>query len=90
MPAARPAQPHPLSPPPLPQALLQLPAVLSLLWQLSTERAGHIKFDEEVTWGGILSSTTAIFFYLYACAQQRAGRGGVKWDGGCGMVGVGE
>ena len=57
--------PHPCPNPPL-QAVLQVPSVLALLWYTAAYRAGSIHYEHSSSWAGVLSSTVAIYFYLYA------------------------
>jgi hypothetical protein len=50
------------------QAVLQVPSVLALLWFTDCQKAGSIEWDAAATWGGVLSSSTAIFFYIYSAS----------------------
>ena len=43
-----------------------MPSVLALLWYTAAYRAGSIHYEHSSSWAGILSSTVAIYFYLYA------------------------
>ena len=72
------AAPRPAAAPP--QAVLQLPSLLCLLWYSSSSKAGSVLYaDAASSWAAIATSPTSLYFYCYALSaaacQVRRRRG---------------